>query len=164
MTTISDLFPSRYLKASDAAEPVTLTITGVAQEKMKNRDGDEESKPVISFQEVEKPMVLNRTNAKTIAELYGETIEEWVGKKIILTSVDVDAFGETTAALRISHKKPAVDRKLLMAHYEKLYEKAFKLKVENLKDFQVDASTPEDALIEAGKQLKVLVEAAEAFQ
>ena len=163
MTTLSDLFPSKYLKASDAAEPVTLTITKVTQEAMKNRDGDDETKPVIHFVEMEKPMVLNRTNAKTIAELYGDNIEDWTGKKVILTSVDVDAFGETTAALRISHKKPVADRKMLMKHYETLYEKARKLKVEGLDDFAIDADAPEEVILDAGKQLKALVEAAEAF-
>jgi hypothetical protein len=159
----SDMFPSKYLKASDAETDLTLTITRISCETMKNRDGQDEEKYVLYFKEVEKGMVINKTNKNTLVDLYGEETDDWIEKRVILTSVDVDAFGETTAALRISHKKPAADKKVLLAHYQKLYEKAKTLKVDGLEDFAVDPNTPEDALIEAGKQLKALVAAAEAF-
>jgi hypothetical protein len=159
----SDMFPSKYLKASDADTDLTLTVSKLSRETMKNRDGQDEEKFVIYFGEAEKGMVLNKTNKNTLVDLYGEETDEWIGKKIVLTSVDVDAFGETQAALRISHKKPTVDRKLLLAHYQTLFEKAKKLKVDGLEDFIVNADSPEDAILEAGKQLKSLVAAAEAF-
>jgi hypothetical protein len=159
----SDMFPSKYLKASDADTDLTLTISRIAPEIMKSRDGQDEEKYVLYFSDAEKGMVLNKTNKNTLVDLYGEETDEWVGKKIILTSVDVDAFGETAAALRVSHKKPALDRKLLMKHYTALYEKAVTLKVDKLEDFQISSDAPEDVILDAGKQLKALIEAAEAF-
>jgi hypothetical protein len=159
----NDMFPSKYLKASDAETDLTLTVSRLAKETMKNRDGQDEEKYVIFFAEQEKGMVLNKTNKNTLVDLYGEETDDWIGKKVILTAVDVDAFGETQAALRISHKKPAIDKQKLLDAYGKLYAKAKKLDVEGLADFTVSADTPEDALIEAGKQLRALVEAAEAF-
>jgi len=48
---INDMFPSKYLKASDAESPLTLTISKVTTETMKARDGSEESKPVVFFSE-----------------------------------------------------------------------------------------------------------------
>ena len=159
----SDMFPSKYLKASDAETDLTLTIARISKESMKNRDGQDEEKYVLYFSDAEKGMVLNKTNKNTLVDLYGEETDEWIGKKIILTSVDVDAFGETTAALRISHKKPAVDKNLLIKRYQTLYDEARTLNIEGLEDFDVDADTPEDALIEAGKQLRKLVDAAKAF-
>ena len=159
----SDMFPSKYLKASDADTDLTLTIARIVKEIMKNRDNQDEEKYVLYFKDVEKGMVLNKTNKNTLVDLYGEETDDWIDKKIILISVDVDAFGETQAALRISHKKPAVDRKLLLKRYQTLYDKAEKLKVEGLEDFVVDDQTPDDAILEAGKQLKELVAAAEAF-
>jgi hypothetical protein len=90
MTTITDLFPSKYLKAADAEPALTLTIAKVTKETMKNRDGEDEIKPVISFTESTKSMVLNATNAKVLAELYGETIESWTGQRVTLCSVEVD--------------------------------------------------------------------------
>jgi hypothetical protein len=106
MTKVSDLFPSKYLKASDAEEPITLTMTVVAWEPMKDKDGKDEDKPVLYFKEVEKGMVLNVTNAKVIQNLYGDEVENWSGKTILLHAMDVTAFGETKPALRVSTKKP----------------------------------------------------------
>ena len=163
MTTVQDLFPSKYLKASDAEIDLVLTIAKVTKEKMQNRDGEEEIKPVISFTESQKSMVLNKTNGDTLAALFGDTIENWTGQKVILCAVDVDAFGKIQKALRFRAEAPVYDRKLLLARYQTLYEKAKTLQIEGLDDFIVNADSPEDAILEAGKQLKALVSAAEAF-
>lgn len=128
MTKVSDMFPSKYLKASDAEEPITLTMTVVAWESMKDKDGNSEDKPVLYFKEVEKGMVLNITNAKTISNLYGDEVEAWNGKQIVLHAMDVTAFGETKPALRVSTKKPvsgkpapAVDPNVIQTYWSKVY-------------------------------------------
>ena len=52
-------------------------------------------------------MVLNKTNAKTIASLYGNHVEAWPGKRItIYVQKNVRAFGSVTDALRIKDYKP----------------------------------------------------------
>lgn len=107
MTTLDDLFPSKYLKASDVAEAdLVVTIKGIDQETMKNQEGKEEKKPVLFFKEVQKGIVLNQTNAKQIAKLHGPDVDQWTGKKIALFSMEVDAFGETKDAIRIRSKVP----------------------------------------------------------
>jgi hypothetical protein len=157
------MFPSKYLKAVDAEPELTLTVDTIKQEPVVNKEGESEDKWVLYFKEVQKGMILNVTNTNTLVGLYGKETDEWIGKRIVLTAPEVTAFGKTAPALRISSKKPVADKKVLVAAYQKLYEKAAKLKIDGLSDFVVTADTPEDALIEAGKQLRALVDAAQAF-
>ena len=81
------LFPNDYLGAPDLkGREVTLTISRVVREKLRTQDGDE-IKPIIYFKEMEErhakdPMelnrrlVLNKTNATTIMGLHGNETDE----------------------------------------------------------------------------------------
>ena len=89
---ISDVFPSKYLKAEDLeGANVTVTIEEVNREEVGPK---KESKLVIRFVNTRKKMVLNKTNATTIAKLYGEETDEWLGKRIILYSKDTEFQGK----------------------------------------------------------------------
>ena len=101
---IKDIYPSKYLKASDLPEegPESFTIKEVVKEEVgKNR----ESKPVIYFDETEKVLVLNKTNFKTLAKLSdsGDT-DDWVGETIDLYRAGVEYQGETFEAVRVKLK------------------------------------------------------------
>jgi len=98
---IGDAFPSKYLKADDAGQEITLTITQVLMEEMENREGETETKPVIFFKELKKGMVLNKTNFASIAFQCGDDTDAWSGKMITLYAPMVSAFGETKPALRV---------------------------------------------------------------
>jgi hypothetical protein len=66
----------------------------------------------------QKPMILNATNAKAIAKMYGAFVEDWAGKPITLYVAKIRAFGDTHDALRIRATKPANSElpKLLTSH------------------------------------------------
>ena len=86
-------------------DDLTLTISKVEQDMVKGQSGREESCMVVFFEELEKGMICN--NAKTIQQVHGTPfIEEWKGKRVILGTEKVSAFGETTDALRIRAYKP----------------------------------------------------------
>lgn len=57
--------------------------------------------------ELDKCLLLNRTNLATIRELYGDATRDWKGKAIGLYVSSCDAFGERTACVRIRHAKVA---------------------------------------------------------
>jgi hypothetical protein len=160
---IDDLFPSKYLKAADAEKNLDLTIARVAQEGMKNKEGKDEIKPVLYFAELEKGMVLNKTNAKTLSGLFGKEIDHWAGERVVLTAVEVDAFGEMQKALRIKNAAPATNKADLLARYQKLYEEARKLNVSDLDTFALSAEATEAEIIDVGKLLRKAVDAAKAF-
>ena len=95
---LTELYPSRWLKAVDVIKPILATIQNVAVEEV----GDDEHKPVISFVGTTvKPMVMNRTNALTISALYGEDTNAWAGKPIVLFSTKVPFQGKLTDAIRV---------------------------------------------------------------
>lgn len=94
-----DVFPSPWLKAQDLdGKDKDFEILQVATELVGQ---DQESKPVIYFKDQEKALICNITNWRTIAELHGAESDNWRGKTITLTTVMVDAFGQTTPAIRI---------------------------------------------------------------
>lgn len=101
-------FDYQYLGGySIEGDDLELTIVEVKNEMVKGQSGRDESCMVIYFEEVDKGMICNKTNAKTITTVHGTPyIEEWPGKKILLGTEKVSAFGETTDALRIRQIKP----------------------------------------------------------
>jgi hypothetical protein len=98
---IGDAFPSKYMKADDVHEELTVTIQQVLMEEMENREGETETKPVIFFKGAKKGMVLNKTNFASIAFQCGDDTDAWAGKEITLYAPLVSAFGETKPALRV---------------------------------------------------------------
>lgn len=94
---INDAFPSNYIKASDLnGQEVPVTISNAAMEKL----GDD-TKPVIYFQGREKGMVLNKTNANTISDMYGDDTDGWLGKQITLYAAWVDYQGRQVQGIRV---------------------------------------------------------------
>lgn len=105
------LFPSKYLAAHDLrGKDVTLTIRRVIVEELET-DRGKKKKPVVYFEETktkaeetgteEKRLVLNVTNAKSIAKMHGNEIEGWAGKRITFFPTQAEAFGEMKDCLRI---------------------------------------------------------------
>lgn len=81
---------------------VILTIKSTKRETVTGTNGKKEECFTCYFIEADKPMILNRTNCKTITNLAGSPyIEDWVGLRIQLGIDNVNAFGETVEALRV---------------------------------------------------------------
>lgn len=86
---------------------VVLTIRETKHEMVTGANGKKEKCFVCYFAESDKPMILNRTNCKTISKVHSTPyIEEWKGKKVQLGVDMVNAFGEQVEALRIRNVKP----------------------------------------------------------
>lgn len=85
----------------DEGEQRTLKIIKVSREMVQGSDGKKEE-CTVAFLEASKPMILNKTNCKTISKvLKTPYIEEWAGKSIIVFTEKVKAFGEVVDALRV---------------------------------------------------------------
>ncbi len=101
----TNLFP--YLEGEELQDrTLTLTIRDIKPEKLRNSAGKEEAKEVLFFAETSKGFVLNKTNAKRIAVLYGKQTGAWTGQRITLYTEPVQAFGETHNALRVAPAIP----------------------------------------------------------
>jgi len=56
------------------------------------------------------PFLLNKTNAKAIAQLYGKRPADWVGKWIQLYPTTTEVGGETRDCIRVRNQVPGSDR------------------------------------------------------
>jgi len=94
---INDIFPSKYLKASDLKGTTpTVCISRYEMEQL----GDQK-KLVLYFQNKQKGMICNRTNADRIAFLYSPDTDNWIGKEITIYADMVSFQGKTMEALRV---------------------------------------------------------------
>ena len=85
---ITELFPSKFLKADDLdGHEVECTLQEVRVEDVSG-DG-RERKPVLYFKEKNKGLVLNKTNSMVIAGSYGDDTHGWQGRPVVL-------YGTTT--------------------------------------------------------------------
>ena len=79
-----------------------MTIRAVTLENI----GDNEGKPVVYFEGAGKGLLLNRTNATTIAGHYGPETEHWIGKPITLFASETSFGGARVACLRVRSTPP----------------------------------------------------------
>jgi len=88
-------------------EELVAQINHVAIQEIRNTNGKKEKVPVIQFFNA-PPMVLNITNTRTIASLYGDNYDGWCNQYIQVFATKVKAFGQEQMALRIRQSKPSV--------------------------------------------------------
>lgn len=99
-----------YMYAFDlAGRDVTVTIERVAAGELTALGGRKSKKPLCWFREgkEKKPLALNSTNCRTIAALYGNETENWIGKRITLYPTTTSMAGETVDCIRVRPSVPA---------------------------------------------------------
>jgi hypothetical protein len=108
MTHWKQNFDYKYTGAYELqpGEEKTVTIQRLTHEEVANTEGKKQKCFVAYFSESSKPMVLNKTNCKTIEKLYGPDFEQWPNKKITIFAARVKAFGDVVDALRIRPTVP----------------------------------------------------------
>lgn len=101
---ISGAFPSRYLRAADLqGKQAAVVMSHVTMETI----GDDE-RPVLYFKGKDKGLVLNKTNANTIADMFGDDTQDWRDGEILLFETSVEFQGKIMAGIRcrIPPRKP----------------------------------------------------------
>ena len=101
----TDIYRSSYMKADDlGGRTAKHTIVGCTAEVV-----GEDKKLVLAFSTDDMPLVLNKTNATTLAELYGPETSEWDGKAIKLVPSTTSYQGKMVKCIRISPEQVAND-------------------------------------------------------
>lgn len=104
MAKMGKMFPSKWLAAADLNDSdLTVTINSVTEELV-GQGEQAEYKWVCYFQECEKGMVLNKTNAQAIAAIYGDDTDDWLGRPVVLFPTEVDFGGKKVEAIRVKSK------------------------------------------------------------
>ena len=91
--------------ALNPGEDLTVTIKQVVREQVTQAGGKKEECTVAHL-EGAKPFILNATNSKTIARLYGPYIEDWAGKSITLYATMTTFGRDTVECLRVRSVEP----------------------------------------------------------
>lgn len=100
------LTDTNYIGHWDLDGDLTVKITKVEKKQIQSQDGTKEW-CLVAHLDGHKPMILNKTNAKTIEKIFKSGfIEDWTGKQIILYRTRVKSFGDMVDALRIRTRLP----------------------------------------------------------
>lgn len=106
MADYRSMFDSAYIGAWNLVDKkgrpreVTVTITDVKAETL-NNGKSKNKKPVVYFAGSPLGIVINKTNAKAIAGMYGNDTTQWIGKLITLFPTQVQFGGETKDGIRV---------------------------------------------------------------
>jgi len=93
---------SRFFRADDLKNEIRLKIKNVTEEKM----ADGEVKLTIWFTNSKRGLVLNRTNNRTIRTAFGDAVDGWSGKIIVLYPTTAEFRGKMGPAMRVRIPPP----------------------------------------------------------
>jgi len=98
---------SKYLTAADfKRKPQVVTIESVDAVTIGSDD-----KIAVYFSELDKGLVLNKTNGDIICDLFGDYEEDWVGGKIELYSTKTQFKGKMVNCIRAREVRETAKRK-----------------------------------------------------
>jgi hypothetical protein len=107
--SVSDFY-SGFLEAGDLdGKEITLEIESISSPTAKDKfpDGHQAKTPIVKFKGAKKLWGMNKTCAKTIRLLYGNSFEPWIGKKITIYPTTCNAFGDPkTPCIRVKNINP----------------------------------------------------------
>ena len=72
-------------------------------------------KPILYFKGMEKGIVLNKTNAAAISNLYGDDTDDWQGEDITLFPAMVSFQNQTVPAIRVKAPRKSASKKAQQA-------------------------------------------------
>lgn len=103
----SEMTPSKYLKQADVEPAKLVTIKGVEKVTFEEK-GETKKKWALHFRELDKPLLLNKTNINRTVKATGtDDVDEWNGRKVVLYfDPDVEFGGDVVGGIRIRAPKP----------------------------------------------------------
>jgi hypothetical protein len=88
------LYGSKYLSVADLKDREPKLVIGkVEVVELREKNGATKLKRVVWFNGATKGLVVNKTNAKKLADSYGKKAADWVGQNIELYAEDTQ-FGK----------------------------------------------------------------------
>lgn len=102
----ADMFEYLSAEMLPTGKTVSLTIKSVIQEVIAGPRG-ESNKVTISFVERPKKLILNKTNARTLAKTLGPETDNWRGAVVVLGVENVKVGRNTVPSVRVKSATPA---------------------------------------------------------
>lgn len=107
MPNISEMRESKFLKKEDVGAGALVTIADCQQYNVAKDGAPAEHKWCLTFNELDKPLVLNSTNIQMCAQICGsENTDDWMGHRIVLyTDPNVSYQGKLIGGIRVRAPK-----------------------------------------------------------
>jgi hypothetical protein len=97
---IHDAYPSSYMNGKNTESGTSLVIREVKEETVGK---DNVTRPVLHWSDTEQlPLVLNKTNAMTLADMFGKETDTWRGCQVQVNVEKVAYMGEVHDAVRLA--------------------------------------------------------------
>lgn len=102
---LRDHITSRFLRTEDIEKSQVVTIDRCELESMQE---GEKPKPILYFRELQKGLVINKTNEGALREIFGtDDTDVFMGKKVTLyNDKNVMYRGQRTGGLRVREYYP----------------------------------------------------------
>ena len=99
---------SEWLSGIDLnGRTVTVVIETVEEVTVPEpRTGRVQRKVAVSFKGAKKRLLLNATNARALAKLFGTETDAWTGKGVMLRAENINAFGQMHCVVRVAGAAP----------------------------------------------------------
>lgn len=109
VTDYRSMFDREYIGAWDLqGRDLVVEISRVEAGTLTGSGGRKNKKPIVHFKGKERGLALNKTNAKTIATLYGNDTTQWIGKRITIYPTTTTFGSEQMDCIRVRPTKPQV--------------------------------------------------------
>ena len=96
---------SRFFKAANLENEIRLKIKNVTEERI-GVGAEQEEKLVVWFTNDKRGLVLNRVNNRTIRGAFGDPVDGWSNKIIVLYPTTAEFRGKMGPALRVRIPSP----------------------------------------------------------
>jgi hypothetical protein len=112
MLYASDFDQSKYLKAADIGEVGSEKRVKIKAVTKETDVGEkQETKACVWFTNLEKGLLLNKTNLRTLQGAFGDLMDSWAGKIAVLYVVMDNFRGKITDAVRVRIPPPRENHK-----------------------------------------------------
>src|SRR5687768_1466946 len=105
MPKTSEMRESKFLKQSDigVGNGSLMTVRSCEPHNVAQEGAEPENKWCLTFQESDKPLVLNNINIQLCEQIFNsDDTDEWVGKKVVVYVDPTVAYkGKITGGLRV---------------------------------------------------------------
>ena len=139
MAKTSEMRESKFLKQGDVGTGMLMTVEGCDKHNVAKDGAEPEMKWCLTFEESDKPLVLNSTNIQLCERVFGsDDTDVWIGQKIVLyTDPNISFQGKVVGGIRV--RAPKVKTAPAPAPAPKV---ATKPKPEPVQEFDGDESEP----------------------
>jgi hypothetical protein len=103
----SEMRESKFLKQGDVGNGTLLTVRSCEPHNVAKEGAEPENKWCLSFEESDKPLVLNSINIQLCERIFAsDDTDDWVGKRIVLyTDPTISFQGKVTGGIRVRAPK-----------------------------------------------------------